>query len=50
MKNRWIALSAAVMAAMFALGACNTVEGVGEDIERGGEKLQNAAESTKQKM
>ncbi|MFT3686302.1 MAG: entericidin A/B family lipoprotein [Phycisphaerales bacterium] len=29
--------------ALVALSACNTVEGVGKDIERGGEKLQDAA-------
>ena len=32
------------------LAGCNTIEGMGKDIERGGEKLQNSAESTKQKM
>jgi predicted small secreted protein len=29
---------------------CNTMSGAGKDIERGGEKVQGAAESTKQKM
>lgn len=36
----------AVFALMFATGlitGCNTIEGVGRDIERGGEKLQNQA-------
>ena len=32
------------------LSACNTMEGAGKDIERGGEKLQDSANSTKQKM
>ncbi len=27
-----------------ALSACNTVEGAGEDIEKGGEALQRAAD------
>jgi predicted small secreted protein len=27
-----------------AVGGCNTVKGVGKDIERGGEKIQGAAE------
>mgnify|MGYP002663147075 CR=1 FL=1 len=27
----------------FTLGACNTVQGMGKDIERGGEKIQKAA-------
>ena len=44
-----------ILAVMFTfslvlLTGCNTVEGMGKDIERGGEKLQNSAESTKQKM
>lgn len=32
------------------LAGCNTIEGMGKDIERGGEKLQDSAESTKQRM
>ncbi len=32
------------------LAGCNTMAGAGKDIERGGEKLQNSAEKTKQKM
>jgi len=34
---------------MFAAGlsACNTMSGVGKDIERGGEKMQGAAERSK---
>lgn len=30
-----------------ALAGCNTVRGVGQDVERGGEKLQGAAERAK---
>ena len=30
--------------------ACNTVHGFGEDIERAGEKTQNAADRAKKKM
>lgn len=29
------------------LAGCNTMEGVGKDVERGGEKLQGAAERNK---
>lgn len=29
---------------------CNTVEGVGKDVERGGEKLQGSAKDTKKNM
>jgi entericidin B len=32
------------------LFGCNTMEGVGKDVERGGEKLQDTAKDTKQKM
>jgi entericidin B len=27
-------------AAAFVIGGCNTIEGAGKDIERGGEKIQ----------
>ena len=33
-----------------ALGACNTVEGAGKDLERGGEKIQDVAKDVKQKL
>ncbi|TWG85257.1 putative small secreted protein [Cupriavidus gilardii J11] len=42
--------------ALFALAGvtlitgCNTMAGAGKDIERGGEKMQGAAQETKQKM
>ena len=42
----WLALAGAVT---FAAG-CNTVEGMGKDVERGGEKIQSGAEKTKAKM
>lgn len=34
---------------MFTIGlsACNTMQGFGKDVERGGEKVQNAAERSK---
>ena len=43
-----LSLKKSVLIALFtamALGAaaCNTIEGLGKDVERGGEKLQNAA-------
>ena len=37
-------LSLAFATAFVALAGCNTMEGLGEDIEKGGEKLQGAAE------
>jgi len=33
-----------------ALGGCNTFEGAGKDIERGGEKLQDTAKDAKRSM
>ena len=31
-----------LMTAAFVLSACNTVQGIGKDIERGGEAIQKA--------
>lgn len=33
-----------------ALAGCNTMSGMGRDIERGGEKLQNEARETQRNM
>jgi predicted small secreted protein len=33
-----------------ALTGCTTIEGAGKDLERGGEKLQDSAKDTKEKM
>ncbi|MCB1954651.1 MAG: entericidin A/B family lipoprotein [Rhodocyclaceae bacterium] len=41
---------ALIIAAAFTLGACNTVEGVGKDIEAGGEKVQETAKDVKKEM
>ena len=32
------------------LAGCNTVAGIGKDVERGGEKVQNTAKDTQKKM
>ena len=32
-----------MLATMFALAACNTMEGAGKDMERAGEKVQQKA-------
>ena len=37
-------LTAAILAGGLALAACNTVEGVGEDLESAGEAVQNTTE------
>ena len=39
-------LLAAALIAFFAAG-CNTMQGAGKDIEKGGEKIQGAAERNK---
>jgi predicted small secreted protein len=36
-----------VLASAFVLAGCNTVEGVGKDIKRGGEKIEKAAEKAR---
>ena len=38
-----------VMLVTMALAACNTMSGLGEDIQRGGQKLENSAEKNKNK-
>jgi len=43
-------LALMVAAAFVSLAGCNTVEGMGKDVERGGEKIQSGAEKTKAKM
>jgi entericidin B len=44
--------TAAVLALLMlgVLAGCNTMQGVGKDIERGGEKMQGTAQDTKEKM
>lgn len=45
MRNfKKIVLAAVAAAAVAGLAACNTVEGFGEDLEKGGEKLQEKAD------
>ncbi|WP_020182862.1 entericidin A/B family lipoprotein [Methylotenera sp. 1P/1] len=36
-----------VLAFAFSLSACNTMAGAGKDIQKGGEKIEGAAESNK---
>lgn len=40
----------ALMFATVVMTGCNTIDGMGRDIERGGEKLQNKAQDTQQRM
>lgn len=39
-----------IASCVLALYGCNTIEGMGKDVERGGEKIQSGAEKTKAKM
>jgi predicted small secreted protein len=39
-----------MMLSFVVLAGCNTIEGAGKDLERGGEKLQGTAKDTKDKM
>jgi len=41
---------ACLLALAGSLTACNTFRGVGKDVERGGEKVQDAATSVQKKM
>ncbi len=42
--------AAAALAALLALSACNTVQGVGKDIESGGEAIQQGADNVQKKL
>jgi len=44
------ALYAVLIVAILGLAGCNTVAGVGKDLEAGGEKIQSTAQDTKEKM
>ena len=45
-----ILLAFLMMAVVSATLSCNTVRGVGKDVERAGEKTQDAAESVRRRM
>ncbi|MBC7488854.1 MAG: entericidin A/B family lipoprotein [Glaciimonas sp.] len=42
--------TAAIISLFGILSACNTFEGMGKDVQKGGEKVQDAAQETKAKM
>ena len=48
MKNLLAAI--AVMFAAGVLAGCNTVQGAGKDIERGGEKIQDVAKDVQKRL
>lgn len=40
-------LIAVLLFGIFGLAGCNTMEGLGEDVQAGGESLENAADRNK---
>lgn len=49
MRNKMI-MAVLVAAVSVMLAGCNTFFGMGKDIERGGEKIQDGARTTQQNM
>ncbi len=47
--KKLVAVIALIFAASLMTG-CNTIQGAGKDIERGGEKLQDSAKDARQRM
>ena len=45
-----VLIIAVSLASILGCVACNTVRGVGRDIERGGEKTQDAADTVKRRL
>jgi len=45
-----IAAIASALAFTLTLAGCNTVNGFGKDVEKGGEKVQGVAKDTQKKM
>jgi entericidin B len=48
MMKRLVALF--MLLTMGMLAGCNTVDGMGRDIERGGEKIQDGSRNVKERM
>ena len=44
MKNTRLVVLALIIASVFTLSACNTVEGVGKDVKKVGEKIEKAGD------
>jgi predicted small secreted protein len=44
------AVKSAILVVLLALAGCNTIQGMGKDIEKGGQAVQEAAQSVKKKM
>ncbi|MDF2095303.1 entericidin A/B family lipoprotein [Aquibaculum arenosum] len=48
--NHRLATATLFAALLFGASACNTMQGMGEDIESGGEGLQHEAEETQDEL
>lgn len=48
--NQWKKLTAIALLTAAVLTGCNTMKGLGEDVQRGGEKVTQSAEQTQQNM
>jgi predicted small secreted protein len=44
MKKTKLVLLAMIIASVFTLTACNTIEGVGKDVKKVGDKIEDAAD------
>jgi predicted small secreted protein len=49
-RLQWLLPLAILLALGSALAGCNTMRGLGQDVERGGERVQDAATNTQKKM
>jgi entericidin B len=49
-KNMSVVVLGCALTGIFGALGCNAVHGVGQDIERGGEKTQDAADAVKRRM
>ena len=49
-KTVSVVVFSCALTGIFASLGCNTVQGLGQDIERGGEKTQDAADAVKRRM
>ena len=48
--GRFFAMTLLFIASLSLLSACNTVEGMGQDIRKAGETISDSADKTKKKM
>ncbi len=49
-RLRMVLVTASFGVAVLVLSACNTVEGIGKDVRKGGEKLESVAKDVKQML